>query len=215
MDHVNALLSRAHGELDDWLEHEHLKGGFALIGSMWDRHPSWGADPTSASYLDNRWSWHQNLGELFNFHGTAHVRNQNVNGVVKKRLAVTLAHPDTARLEAVKVVSGGSIDVFGSVPRLRMEDRGAFLLIKAGRLFIDPANHLLYDVLNMAQRFYTHIPEPGAAATDAQLAGQESEESFLIPLLTQYRARGPVSHDCLASTQNAGWPFRRGSESAF
>ena len=218
MRNANTTMGRSHAHLDEWLEHEHLKGYLCLTGSMWGAHPAWGSDPESASYLDNRWAWHQNLGELLNFHGTAHVRNQNVNGLVKKRLAVTLSHADQARLAAVKAVAGGTIEANQYAPavsRYRMEDKGAFLVLKAGRLFIDSDNLALFEVLDCAQRFYTHIPEPGAAPTDAQIAGQQDEEDNLIPLLTQYRARGPVPHDCLEQIARAGGGPRRGSADVF
>jgi hypothetical protein len=205
MDHGHTLMQRAHTSLDEWAEEEHLKGSFALVGALWSRHPSWGSDPQSDSYLDNRWAWHQNLGELLNFHGTAHIRNQNVNGVAKKILVVTLSHPDTGRLEAIKVVTGGSGDAHpGGGTRLRVENRAAALLIKAGRMFIDYKNTPLMDILTAAGRFYTHIPAPGQGATDPELAGQETEETHLIPLLATYRALRVRIHDCQKETLASG-----------
>lgn len=207
MDHGHTLLGRAHTELDTWLERDLLKGGLALVGAMWGQDASWGPDPESAAYADNRWAWHQNLGELLNFHGTAHIKNQNVSGVVKKRLAVTLSHPDPARLEAVKVVAGGTVEAHryaAGVSRLRIFDRGAALVLKCGRLFADPANLALFDVLNVAGRFYTHVPDPGVSATEPQMVGMEEEEAHLIALLNDYRARGPVSHDCATGIGLAG-----------
>lgn len=203
----NTLLGRAHSELDDWMEREHMKGAFALVGALWSRHPAWGDDPLSDQYHENRWAWHQNLGELLNYHGTAHVRTINTAGVARKLLVVTLIHQDPTRLEAVKAVAGGSTaahEYRQGLQRLRIEAKSAFLTIKAGRLFVNRDNDALFEVLNAASQFYTHVPDPGQPATEEQQVAMGTLEEHLIALLNDYRAIGPVDHDCRHAIAEAG-----------
>ena len=207
MGSKHTMEGRAQAELADWLEHEHLKGAFALVGNMWGRHPAWGDDPDSDTYQINRWRWHQNLGELLDYHGTCHVQNEMRNGITRKRLVLTLNHPDPTRLEAVKAVAGGTVEAHEyarGTHRLRIKDKAAFLAVKCGRLFVDRANLPLFEVLNAAGLFYTAIPDPGVASNETQISAQEYYEKHLIELLKDYTGQGRRDHDCTEQIEQAG-----------
>jgi hypothetical protein len=196
----HTTMGRTYEALHEWWEQESQRGVWSAMGARWGSHPSW----TSPS---DREDWHKNWGELLNYHTTAHIRTVNSNGVASNRLRVRVTHPDTARLELVKSVTGGSLerpDGPRTVCRLEIETLAAFQALKAGRLYVDPANMGLIEVLTAAMRFYEHVPDRGTTATDPQRAGQEYWRDHLDKLIASYSTSRIGSHDCFEGIRRAG-----------
>ena len=196
-DHTK--MGRTYAAMREWWERENLRGAWNTCGTPWESHPSW----TSPSDRD---SWHRNWGELLNAHTTAHIRVVNVNGVAQNRLTIRVTHPDSARLELVKSVTGGTIEGASgprTVCRLQIERAAAFQALKAGRAYVDPANSGLIEVLDATMRFYEHVPEPGQGASDSQMAGQDYWRDQLDHLIGAY-STSRRAHDCAEGIRRAG-----------
>ncbi len=199
MAYENTTIGRTYGAIREWWEEENRRGIWNGGGKRWEVHPSWSSPA-------DRENWHRNWGELLNFHTTAHIRRVPRNGVTTFRLRIRVTHPDLARLELVKAVTGGSIEGASgprTVHRLEIENVGAFQALKVGRWYVDPANSGLIEVLDAAMHFYRHVPEPGQPATDAQTAAQEYWEEHLDKLMAAYVVTSRP-HDCVGALQRTG-----------
>ena len=193
-------IGRSYGALHEWWERENVRGIWNSQGALWEAHPSWAT-------VEDRDRWHRNWGELLNYHTTAHIRPVMTNGVTRLRLRVRVTHPDRARLELVKSVTGGTIEAPSgprTVSRLEITTLAAFLALKAGRLFVDPANVALFDVLDAAMDFYRYVPDQAQAATEEQTAAQEVTMERLNVLSGAYVGAGRAPHDCQEGIQHAG-----------
>lgn len=196
----HTLMGRTFAALRESLEDEHRRGVWITEGWPWESHPSWTTPPDHEN-------WHKNWGELLNYHTTVHVRRVNTNGILAFRLDVRVTHPDRARLELVKSVTGGTIeDSSGprTVNRLRIERLAAFQALKAGRLYVDPANSGLIEVIDAGMRFYREVPDRGQAPSDTQLANQEYWEEQVDRLIGAYVGVPRPPHDCSEGARRAG-----------
>lgn len=179
----------------------------AYIGREWARHPAWGSNPKSEAYEKARRAWHCNLGELFGFHGTAHVNDTGATSGTARRLTVSLSHTELTRLVEVQVVAGGRVQQNPHQTRLftyEVRDVMAQCVLQAARLFIDSKNDLAFNIMDAAISFRRAVGGRGQKSTEqmqvAQLYWKEQ-----LDLLTAYQRRQPaVFHSCQREREVAG-----------
>lgn len=160
-------------------------------------------------------AWHKNLGELLNYHSTAHIQRRDpkdAGGNPSYRMNLTLSHWDIVRLNRVREVVGGAIDEMTEkvrvgnrhMYRLKLWDSAAFSVIKCGRHYCDPQNNMVFDILDTLMSFYRTVPGRGQKASEKTLVSQESLKERLNRLSALQRRRGMPRHDCDQAREWAG-----------
>jgi hypothetical protein len=179
----------------------------AYIGREWARHPAWGPNPKAESYAEKRWEWHQNLGELMGFHGTAHVNDTGATAGTARRLTVSLSHTDLTRLVDIQVVAGGRIKQNPHQTRLftyEVMDAMAQCVMQAARLFIDSKNDLAFNIIDAAISFRRTVPGRGQKPTERTVVAQMYWKEQLDRLTTFQRKQPAVFHLCVKEMEVAG-----------
>ena len=189
------------------------KGLGAYVGVEWARSPAWGTAPHSTAYKALRTRWHQNLGELVSCHLRLSVGS---NGPARRRLHLSLTHADLTRLVAIERVAGGRVKQNPHHTRLftfEAADDIAFGLLKAGRLYADPGDGLLFDRIDAAVSFRRAVPGAGngkTRATAEQMEKAQAAQIFWGEQLARLEAAvRDRPHDCrllMLAAGRGGWP---------